>query len=465
MSNRKSSRRRFLKIAAASGAAAGFGPAVFTSKTETLRPPEKHVAANDRVNLALIGSGIIGFIDADTALRVPGVEIVAAADLYDSRLCHAREYYGQDLFTTMEYREILARDDVDVVIVAVPDHWHAQIAVDAMEAGKDVYLEKPMVQDLAEGHRIIEAQRRTNRVVQVGSQFKSDILYEKARELYESGAIGTLNMVNAQYNRHDSIGAWQYSIPPDVSEEHIAWETFLGDAPPRPFDPKRFFRWRNYRDYGTGIPGDLFVHLFTGINHVVSSNGPVQAFARGGIRYWHDGRDVPDVILALYEYPETDAHPDFTLSLQSNFADGSGGGTRFEFIGSEGVISVDGSGLRLSQSPLREPSLDSLVEGYNSVYTWCEEERAAFAEHWKVEHPGPQMSHDMDQVQEFDVPSGYDARYDHFVDLFDAVRNGTSVVEDPTVGFRAAAPALLANKSYFDDRIYRWDPDAMELVS
>ncbi len=465
MPRRKSSRRDFLKIAAASSAAVGVAPALFASKREMLKPRDVEFSANDRVRLATIGMGIIGFIDTDTALQVPGVELVAASDLYDSRLCRTKEYYGDHVFTTRDYREVLARPDVDAVIISVPDHWHARMAIDAMEAGKDVYLEKPMVQDLSDGHKVIDAQRRTNRIVQVGSQFKSDVVYDKAKELYESGVIGTLNLVRAQYSRHSALGAWQYSIPPDVTAADVDWDRFLGDAPKRPFDPVRFFRWRNYQDYGTGIPGDLFVHLFTGINHVLSSDGPVRAMAQGGIRYWNDGRDVPDVILALYEYPKSDTHPGFTLSMQSNFADGSGGGTQFEFIGSEGVISVGGSGLKVSQSPLRDSSLESLVEGYNSVRTWCEPTREVFAANWQEEHPGPLMARALSEVTEFDAPSGYDSRYDHFVNFFEGVRNRTPTVEDAVVGFRAAAPALLANLSYFDKRIYDWDPVGMKLVS
>jgi predicted dehydrogenase len=322
-----------------------------------------------------------------------------------------------------------------------------------------------MVQDLADGLKVIDAQNRTHRIVQVGSQFKSDAVYDKVKELYESGAIGTLNMVQAEYNRNSSLGAWQYSIPPNVSAADVNWDAFLGEAPKRPFDPVRFFRWRNYRDYGTGIPGDLFVHLFTGINHVLSSNGPHLAMAQGGLRYWLDGRDVPDVILAIYEYPETSAHPAFTLSMQSNFADGSGGGTNFEFIGNEGVISVGDGGLKLTQSPMQSSSVEDLVEGYNSVRTWCEEERETFAANWKQEHPGPQMGRDLGEVREFQVPRDYDSRFDHFANFFDGVRTRTPAVEDAVVGFRAAAPALLANMSYFDKRIYRWDPDAMKLAS
>ncbi|HUG41263.1 MAG TPA: Gfo/Idh/MocA family oxidoreductase, partial [Longimicrobiales bacterium] len=348
MSNR--SRRDFLRILSTSAVGAGLAPSALARgrRVEILEPalgePARPAAPSDRIGLATIGMGIIGFIDTDTALRVPGVELVAAADAYDGRLAHVKEVYGPGVATTRDYREILARPDVDAVIIAVPDHWHARMAIAAMEAGKDVYLEKPMVKELAEGPRVIEAQARTGRVLQVGSQYASDVIFGKIRELLAAGAIGEVNQVEAAYNRNSAIGAWQYSIPPNVTEREIAWEAFLGDAPRRPFDPVRFFRWRNYREYGTAVAGDLFVHLFTGIHKVLDAVGPTTIFSRGGLRFWKDGRDVPDVILGLFEYPETEHHAPFTLSLQSNFVDGSGGGSHFRFIGSEGVISVRGNG-------------------------------------------------------------------------------------------------------------------------
>ena len=463
MSTRKSSRREFIKLAAASTVAAGVAPTLLgASRAEVLRAPRKPIAPSDTIRIATIGMGIIGFIDTDTALRVPGTELVAAADCYDGRLERTKEYYGAHVATTRDYREILARSDVDAILNCTPDHWHARISIEAMEAGKAVYCEKPMVHDLEEGSMMVEAQRRTGQVLQVGSQFASSILYEKARELYQAGAIGQVNMVEAATNRNSAIGAWQYSIPPDASTDTIDWDTFQGDAPRHAFDAKRFFQWRGYRDYGTGVAGDLFVHLFTGIHHALGSHGPTSVVATGGLRFWKDGRDMPDVTVGLFDYPETENHGPFTLTLQSNFADGSGGGTSFRFIGDEGVINVRGRSLTLSKSPRRRPPDEAVFKGYNSVRTFSEAQQKAFVEAYHEQYPVPDPA-ETSQTSEFELPPGYDDRLDHFTYFFDSIRNGTPVYEDVVYGYRAAAPSLLCNMSLFNKQIYQWDPEAMTL--
>lgn len=464
MSSRRS-RRDFLKKLAVSSAAVGMAPSALGEATTLAAPEPPSFSANDQIQIATIGTGIIGFVNTRTALEIPGVELVAAADCYTSRLDRVQEAFGDDVDTTQDYREVLDRSDVDAVVICTPDHWHAQIAQDAMQAGKDVYCEKPMAHSLSEGQAIIDAQNDTGRVLQVGSQFASNIAVKKVRELYEEGAIGTLNMIEARYNRNSSLGAWQYSIPPNVSEDDIAWERFLGDAPDRDFDPVRFFRWRNYWDYGTGVAGDLFVHLLTTVHYVTDSIGPTTIDSTGGLRYWTDGRDVPDVQTALFEYPEADGHPPFTLSLQTNLADGSGGGQSFRFIGSEGAITLEGNRVTLSQDVRTEPGVDYLVEGYNSVQTFSESVREQFRDEYESEHNPADQPDDLHSDSEFRAPDGYDARLDHFANFFSAVRSGDSVVEDAEFGHRAAAPALLCNQSYRDEQRYQWDPDAMEVVS
>ena len=463
--SKNKTRRDFLKAAGATTLAVGASAALLKAEpVEHLHPTlfPSPTSPADPVRLGLIGAGIIGFIDTNTALQVPGVELVAAADCYDSRLDRVKEVYGPEVETSRDYQAILSRDDIDAVIVATPDHWHVPIASEALAAGKGVYLEKPMVHKVEEGHKLINAVKKTGGVLQVGSQFASNIVFRKAKELYESGAIGTLTGVTARMNRNSSIGAWQYSIPPDASEANLDWQRFLGNAPARPFDPTRFFRWRNYQDYGTGVAGDLFVHLLTGIHLVLTSTGPTSVAARGGLRYWKDGRDVPDVMVALFDYPDADTHPAFTLSLEVNFADGGGGGTDFRFVGSDGVISTDFNSLTLSRNPRRPPSDDAVLKGYNSVQTFSTATQENFAKHYYANKKNQHA--EMRETRTFQAPEGYDGRLEHFHHFFDGVRNGSPIFEDATYGFRAAAPTLLANMSYFNNKLYKWDPVGMKIV-
>lgn len=466
----KISRKNFLRNSALGMAGLAVNPfgGKATSRFEELKTRDwkKKFAANDRIQIATIGMGIIAHFDTPTALEVPGVEFVAAADCYDSRLVRTKEVFGDDVFTTKDYREILDRDDVDAVLLCTPDHWHAKHTIDFLNAGKHVYCEKPMVQQIDEGLQVVNAEQQSNAVLQVGSQFTSDMIFQKAAELYKEGAIGTLNQVVAVYNRNSSLGAWQYSMPQDATPETVDWDTFLGDAPDRPWDPKRFFRWRCYDDYGTGVPGDLFVHLFTGIHTVLGAVGPTHVSGTGGLRSWFDGREAPDVINGQYHYPETENHPEFTLTLQSNLADGGGTGTRFQFIGDEGAMEVSpGNSVKLTRIPRREPSLDEL-RGYNSLLTFSEEVQKEFEQNYQAEHADEvEYQPAMNQTEEFRTPDGYDSRLDHFVNFFDSIRNGTPVFEDATFGFRAAAPALLTNMSLKEQRVVQWDPVNMRLTT
>ena len=455
-------RRAFLKAAALSPAL----PALITtargensyeiSRTEGLLESSSF-GPNDRVRIATIGMGIIGFIDTETALKVPGVELVAVADLYEGRRVHAQEVFGDRIGAYVDYREILARPDVDAVLVCVPDHWHSRIAIDAMKAGKAVYCEKPMVRLVDEGAGVIAAEKETGATFQVGSQYASSLLYEKVRELIKTGAIGPINSVEARYNRNSPIGAWQYTLPRDASPETIDWDRFLGTAPKRPFDAVRFFRWRNYSDYGTAVAGDLFVHLLTGIHHATGSLGPTRIAGMGGLRYWKDGRDVYDLIMGLMDYPETDSHPSFTLALQCNFEDGGGGDTFFRFVGSDGVISVSFTQLTLNRTGIVQPSRNDVLKGYNSVTTFAKSMQAELAEKLDLDPPAPAGS-GRTWPEKFSVPTGYDERLDHFVNFFTAIREKKPVYENATFGFRAAAPALLCNDSLRLGRLMSWDP-------
>jgi predicted dehydrogenase len=440
-------RRHFLQSAATAG--------LYTS---ALAGQETKVPANNRVQVATIGLGGMGTEDTHSSTKVTGVELVAVADIYQGRLDHAKEVFGKNLFTTRDYREVLARKDVDAVIIATPDHWHSQISIDAMNAGKDVYCEKPMVQRLDDGKKVIEAQQKTGRILQVGSQRVSSIVYQKAKELFRNGAIGDLNMVEAWWDRNAAIGAWQYSIPLDATPENIDWDRFLGRAPKVPFEPVRLFRWRNYRDYGTGVAGDLFVHLFSGMHFVTGAIGPTRVYATGGLRFWKDGRDVPDVMLGVYDYPATESHPAFNLALRVNFVNGAGETSGFRFVGSEGTMRID-NGVTVSKQPREtEP-------GY-TIETFTDAMQKKFLEEYRKQYPTPPMNADSIRPQDEEKylpPHGYSDHLNHHRNFIEAVRTRKPVVEDPVFGLRAAGPALLSNKSYFEQRMFQWDPKTMTL--
>src|SRR5580693_8619731 len=215
------SRRAFLQ---GSGAAAAGG--LLVSKTIQLeaQPFFRAVAPSDRVRFGMVGIGMQGSGLLTGAITIPGVECVGAADLYDGRHTLAKEITGNpSLPTTRHYQELLERKDIDCIIAAVPDHWHRRVVVDACNAGKDVYCEKPMSHTVEDGFAMVEAARANNRIVQIGSQRVSSALCAKARALYQANAIGPVEFVELTMGRNDPNGAWQYPPPLDLSPQNLDW--------------------------------------------------------------------------------------------------------------------------------------------------------------------------------------------------------------------------------------------------
>lgn len=444
------SRRSFLKKLTTATAAVAIGTNVFAAEKqyqpfEYLKRPTR-IGPNDHINIALIGAGGQGSSDTDVALKVPGVKLVAVCDLYDGRLNEAKKRWGADLFTSKIYKEILNRKDVDAVIVGTPDFWHQQISIDAMRAGKHVYCEKPMVHSITEGPAIIKVQQETGKIFQVGSQGVSSLGNEKAKELLKSGAIGQLNYAEGFWARRAPIEVWQYPIPADASPQTVDWDTYVSNTHKRPFDEKRFFRWRNYTDYGTGMAGDLFVHLFSSLHFVTGSLGPEKIYASGGLRFWNDGREVPDVLLGTFDYGKTAVHPAFNLSLRCNFVDGTSGTTYLRLVGSEGAMDVTWDKVVLKRNSLLESDDPFYLEKIKKSGNTNPERKRMM--------PPEEIS--------FDAEKGYlGGPYDHMNNFITAIRNNGKVTEDATFGYRAAAPALLCNDSYYKNVPMFWDPEKM----
>jgi len=459
----EASRRTFLKTLGLASTAAVTAPAALASSTigtpMYLDRVRSHAstAANGKIRLGLIGTGGMGIGDTQTALQVEGVEMVAACDLYDGRLRRAKELWGEGLQTTRDYREIIDRADIDAVINATTDHWHEKISTDAMRKGKHVYCEKPMVQKVPDGHTLIKVAKETGKVFQVGSQFASSIIIAKAKELLKAGDIGELVFVEAIYDRHSAMGAWQYSIPPDASPQTVDWDRYLGSAPKRPWDPLRFFRWRNYMDYGTGIAGDLYVHLLTTLHTITGSKGPERVYSSGGLRYWKDGRDVPDIQLSIYDYPQTPEHPAFNLTTRSNFVDGGGGNYLVRLVGTEGDLAIGWDSLLVHRNKFPKApgmSIDNFPKDQKELY---------IAEYNKLYPSKPEM----DGPKEFKyvVPRDYKGdRYEHFVNFFASIRDGKPNIEDATFGLRACGPTQCGNMSYVQKKVVGWDPVGMKIL-
>lgn len=459
------SRRKFIRNLGGTAVLLSAGPLYSFSDRQRMEEHliawDKNFTSNDKIRIAGIGMGIMGNVDIDTALKVPGVELAAACDLYSGRLERVKEKYGKDVFTTRDYREILNRPDIDAVVISSSDNWHSRISIDAMNAGKSVYCEKPMVHKLSEGMDVIETHNRTKKTMQVGSQRVSSIVYRKARELYKTGIIGQLTCIEASFDRQDALGAWEYTMPTDGSPQTVDWDRYIEGMSKMPYDAKKFFWWRNYRDFGTGVAGDLFVHLLSGIHLLTDSKGPEKIFASGQLAFWKDGRDVPDVMVAIMQYPETKEHPAFEVMLRVNFVSGNGEKSVTRFFGSEGIIEMGDNGFVITKSIMsKAPGIggwdaldtypkamqEELIKRYNQKYSADDQKRP--------EKPGTKYS----------APEGYDEHVEHFANFFEGVRTGKPVVEDPVFGFRACAPCLASNDSYFQKKIISWDPVNMKLV-
>lgn len=454
MPNQGNSRRKFIKQLGVTTAAIAGSKLLAANLPNTERSFSTMVrqnvsSPNNNLQIALIGAGGMGVSDTTTALQHQGIKLVAVADLYDGRLKAAKDRWGQDIFATRDYRELLSRADIDAVIVATPDFWHEKISVDALLSGKSVYCEKPMVHSISEGHNVIEAQKKSGKVFVVGSQGLSSLGNQKAKELLAQGAIGKITFAEGFWARHSPVGAWQYAIPADASPATLDWDTYLKDKKKYEFDVLRFFRWRNYLDYGTGMSGDLFVHLFSSLHFITNSKGPNKVYASGGLRYWKDGREVPDVLVGVFDYPENQDHPGFNLSLRCNFVDGTSGTTYLKIVGTEGSMDVLWDEVivrRNKESEEDDPFAKEKARENNSAYA----DR-------KTMLPPEEMV--------YTAEKGYKgAHYDHFANFFSAIRTGSPVVEDAIFGFRASAPALLCNDSYAKNEAIKWNPEKMILT-
>ena len=428
------SRRGFLEVGAAVAGASLVGNGIVPAPTPSPRSSRRPASAA-AVRFGIIGVGMQGSSLLRDSISLEGVECAAACDLYDGRHALAREIVRPDLPVTRRYRQLLDDRNIDCIIAAVPDHWHKQIVVDAVSAGKDIYCEKPMSHSPAEGVAMVDAAKRSGRIVQIGSQRVSSQICAKAKEMIGQGMLGEMMLIEAQLGRNDPTGAWQYPPPPDLSPTTLDWNTWQGDVPKRAFDPNIFARWRCWKEYGTGVAGDLLVHLISGMMFMTGMNqAPTQAMAVGGIRRWKDGRNMPDVHAVLYYYG------DIPVNMRLNL--GTALPETYRFQGSKGVLEVTGSSITFTP----QSGKDEYPSYY--AYSFPKPLRDEYLKKWQ-EANAPKMG--QLQLTESIVIRGpdYDDIKPHLWNFFEAVRTRRPVVEDAVFGHHAALACHMANESYF----------------
>ncbi len=449
MSNQLS-RRAFLQsgVVAAGGVLAG--ESILLGPHPAVASPVR-MQATDRVRFGMIGVGMQGSGLLETALTL-GHECVAAADLYDGRHTLAKEIVGDSsLPTTRRYQDVLDRQDIDCVIVAVPDHHHHQTVVDALSAGKDVYCEKPMSHSVAGGVEMVAAARRYGRIVQVGSQRTSSALCAKARELYGQGAIGEVSMIELSLGRNSPTGAWQYPPPFDLSPQNLDWDTWLGSAPKIPFNPHHFARWRCWREYGTGVAGDLMVHLISGMLYTLGwSETPRSAQALGGIVRWKDGRNMPDIHAVLFDYHGVPVFVRLGLGTETPEI------TRF--MGPKGMLEATGQTL----THIPQVGVDRSPSYY--AYGFPSEMREEYFQQWQAEH-GPEPGKEPVDGSTVYHGQDWDELTPHLWGFFEAVKSREPVVQDAVFGNHAANACHTANQSFFRQAPVRWDPASQSIKS
>ena len=438
--NRNFSRRTFLQ-----GGAAAAG-SLIASKTILLeaQPTPRSGAPSDRVRFGMIGIGMQGSGLLASAITIPGIECVGAADLYDGRHTLAKEITANpNLPTTRHYQELLDRKDIDCIVAAVPDHWHKRVVVDACNAGKDIYCEKPMSHTVADGFAMVDAAKKNNRIVQIGSQRVSSVLCAKARELYQGGAIGDVEMVELTLGRNDPTGAWEYPPPTDLSPDTLDWDTWLNDAPKIPFNKYHFARWRCWRAYGTGVAGDLMVHLVSGMLVTLGWNEvPRSATAMGGIFRFNDGRDMPDFHAVLFDYHGIPVYVRLDLGCETP--------ELARLMGSRGILDAGEFELRHTT----QVGVDTDPSYYSTSFPAVM--RAEYVKQWHAENDPPIGK---EPLHEDTVYRGHDwdDMRPHLNVFFEAVRLRQPVTEDAVFGNHAAVACHMANESYFRKKTVTWD--------
>jgi len=357
----------------------------------------------------------------------------------------------------LNYKELLAAGDIDAVIIATPDHWHGPMTIEAANQGKHVYCEKPMTWTVEETYEVVKAVKENQIVFQLGHQNRQTESYIKASEAYKKGILGPVNLVEVTTNRNSPSGAWVYNIPPEANESNIDWEQFIGPAPWHDFSLERFFRWRCWWDYSTGLSGDLFTHEYDCMNQILDLGIPHSAVSSGGIYFYKDGRTVPDVLQQVFEYPERDLTLLYSASQASDFRRG------MVIMGHDAYAEVGGN-LKIyadaGSTKYKEKIEDGIIDPSIPIFSFTPGMKQVDA----ITSPTEQYFAGRGLLYTYRGGKRVDTTHLHLQDWLSSIRIGSQPSCNVDVGFQEAMTAHMGTIAYHENRKVYWDEEKQEIV-
>ncbi len=433
--------------------AAGFiHPALVEDwKKSTLNNPNDHrykdYLEQDSLNIKLAGVCDIYDIRAEKAM-VSGANINRGG--FDAEMTDSPIRYRT-------YKEMLASKDIDAVIIATPDHWHGTMIIEAARAGKHVYCEKPMTWTVPETYEVVKAVKENNIAFQLGHQNRQNDSYFKAREAFDKGIIGKVNLIEVTTNRNSPGGAWVYDIDKEANEQNIDWKQFIGPAPDHAFSLERFFRWRCWWDYSTGLSGDLFTHDYDAMNQILDLGIPHSAVSSGGIYHFKDGRTVPDVLNSVFEYPDKDLSLVYSASLASNKKRGR------TIMGHDGYLDVGGS-LKVfvdrNSTKYKEDIKKGLIDPNIPLYSYTPGQKKVDA----VTSATEQYFASRGLLYSYQGEKRVSTTHLHIKDWINAIRTNTQPACNIDQGFEEAISAHMGTIAYREQRKVYWDAEKQKII-
>jgi predicted dehydrogenase len=422
-------RRDFLKSAGVGLAAA---PAVLAQR-----------GSNDRIGIASIGVGTRGIYLLDNFQKVPGAEIRVICDLYEGNIKRAQDHCTNPKVRVIrEWEKAIADPDIDVVVIATPDFWHAPIAIAAANAKKDIYVEKGWCMNLDQAKQMRKAIKDNKVMAQLGHNYNSEPTFHKAREMFRAGKLGQVPLVRTYIDRAAALPQWKFytayeihELPKDASPATIDWNRFTANVTKRPFDAERFFRWRNWWEYGNGIAGDLMSHLWDSVNMVLEMGIPESSYAQGNLYYWTADQEVPDMWHVLMDYPQKKLAVEFNCNFHNFHV-----GEMAQYLGRDGTVEVSPNFCRFFDAewkPENEQKIKQLrkTAGRNAI-------------------PAPDYNMKPDELQ---VSS-------HWQNLIDSVRSRQRPRCHEDRAFEEAATVFMSVESHRRGQKVRWDAANEQIV-